>query len=140
MLLFKQKPTYIRTKDAYGKEIIALFDNRPIEKGGNVLKFSQKSIVLKKRIIIERKDFDNSKQADTIEELCDEFVVAYENNGYVVLSNLAQVRLYRGNNGFSNSQVYGAIWTDKGLIYVAKMNEKGDLELLWNKLNVLKKN
>ena len=25
---------------------------------------------------------------------------------------------------------YGAIWTSKGLIYVAKMNEKGDLELL----------
>ena len=26
--------------------------------------------------------------------------------------------------------VYGAIWTDKGLIYVAKMNDKGELELL----------
>ena len=26
--------------------------------------------------------------------------------------------------------IYGAIWTDKGLIYVAKMNEKGELELL----------
>jgi hypothetical protein len=28
------------------------------------------------------------------------------------------------------SKLYGAIWTDKGLIYVAKMNEKGELELL----------
>lgn len=26
--------------------------------------------------------------------------------------------------------VYGAIWTDKGLIYIAKMNDKGELELL----------
>ena len=26
--------------------------------------------------------------------------------------------------------IYGAIWTDKGLIYVAKMNDKGDLELI----------
>lgn len=26
--------------------------------------------------------------------------------------------------------VYGAIWTDKGLIYVAKINEKEDWELL----------
>ena len=26
--------------------------------------------------------------------------------------------------------IYGAIWTDKGLIYVAKMNEEGELELL----------
>ena len=25
---------------------------------------------------------------------------------------------------------YGAIWTDKGLIYVAKINEKRELELL----------
>ena len=25
---------------------------------------------------------------------------------------------------------YGAIWTDKGLIYVAKMNSNGELELL----------
>ena len=27
--------------------------------------------------------------------------------------------------------IYGAIWTDKGLIYAAKMNDKGELELLW---------
>ena len=26
--------------------------------------------------------------------------------------------------------VYGSIWTDKGLIYVAKMNDKGELELI----------
>ena len=26
--------------------------------------------------------------------------------------------------------VYGAIWTDKGLIYVAKMNNKGEFKLL----------
>ena len=25
---------------------------------------------------------------------------------------------------------YGAIWTDKGLIYVARMNEEGKFELL----------
>ena len=28
------------------------------------------------------------------------------------------------------TEIYGAIWTDKGLIYVAKMNDKGELELL----------
>ena len=27
-------------------------------------------------------------------------------------------------------EFYGAIWTDKGLIYIARMNIKGDLELL----------
>ena len=26
--------------------------------------------------------------------------------------------------------IKGAIWTDKGLIYVAKMNDKGELELI----------
>jgi hypothetical protein len=28
------------------------------------------------------------------------------------------------------SNLYGAIWTSKGLIYVAKMNKEGELELL----------
>ena len=32
--------------------------------------------------------------------------------------------------GDKKIQIYGAIWTDKGLIYVAKMNKKGELELL----------
>ncbi len=26
--------------------------------------------------------------------------------------------------------IYGAIWTEKGLTYVAKMNDEGELELL----------
>ena len=29
-----------------------------------------------------------------------------------------------------SDRLRGAIWTDKGLIYVAKMNDKGELELL----------
>ena len=28
------------------------------------------------------------------------------------------------------SKIYGAIFTDKGIIYVAKMNDEGELELL----------
>ena len=31
---------------------------------------------------------------------------------------------------YGGCDLFGAIWTDKGLIYVAKMNEKGELELL----------
>ena len=69
------------------------------------------------------------KQADTIEELCDELVVVFDTRppkpvvcGY----SIAQAKLYAGNTG----KIYGAIWTDKGLIYVAKMNKKGELELL----------
>ena len=62
------------------------------------------------------------KQADTIEELCDEFVVE-DRDEFAIFHNLKLAKQTKGI-------VYGAIWTDKGLIYVAKMNEKGELELL----------
>ena len=67
-------------------------------------------------------------QADTIEELCDEFVVRFDNNIQPVLCGHSkfQSKLYAGDRG----HIMGAIWTDKGLIYVAKMNDKGELELL----------
>lgn len=60
-------------------------------------------------------------QADTVEELCDEFVGIYKNICEVVIDK---------TNWNKYDIFYGAIWTDKGLIYVAKMNEKGVLELL----------
>lgn len=76
-------------------------------------------------------------QADTIEELCDEYVI--EKKGYTPF--VSQTLFYNGKehkedikalkeyySGYDN--IYGAIWTSKGLIYVAKMNNKGELELL----------
>jgi hypothetical protein len=83
-------------------------------------------------------------EADTIEELCDEFV--YKNRKYNKF--IGKVKANEGKDyikledkyGFETDNIlvglinwnliYGAIWTDKGLIYVAKMNEKGELELL----------
>lgn len=62
------------------------------------------------------------KQANTIEELCNEFVVE-DNYDFAIFSNLKLAMQTKGT-------CYGAIWTDKGLIYVAKMNDKGELELL----------
>lgn len=64
------------------------------------------------------------KQAETIEELCDEFVVIRDNE-YILVSYSDMKDWFD-----SSREKYGAIWTDKGLIYVAKMNEKGELELL----------
>ena len=61
------------------------------------------------------------KQADTIEELCDEGVCNNSLTGFVDI---------RGFELYKKYKCYGAIWTDKGLIYVAKMNDKGELELL----------
>lgn len=81
------------------------------------------------------------KQANTIEELCDEFVVylpKFAGIPYVVFSDSGHGTLFEeakdqyDDYTAHNEEVYlyGAIWTDKGLIYVAKMNEKGELELL----------
>lgn len=85
-------------------------------------------------------------EANTIEELCDEFVDTSElktsNTAellYDEFDNKNKCLVYYAEderrtiplNEFDDlSKIYGAIWTDKGLIYVAKMNNKGELELL----------
>lgn len=43
---------------------------------------------------------------------------------------LSDFEILKRENNYPTAQIYGAIWTDKGLIYVAKMNDKGELELL----------
>lgn len=69
------------------------------------------------------------KEADTIEELCDEFVVVFEDKNHIVYSQFKWAMDKAMWSGMPFI-IYGAVWTDKGLIYGAKMNEKGDLELL----------
>ena len=64
------------------------------------------------------------KTANTIKELCDEFVGI--NDGKPQMLRFVPYACAQ----YWNGGVYGAIWTDKGLIYVAKMNKKGELELL----------
>jgi hypothetical protein len=63
-------------------------------------------------------------QSDSIEKLCDEFVyVSKEDGNHMFHMN--------GIPHFTKlDDIYGAIWTKWGLKYVAKMNEKGELELL----------
>lgn len=120
---------YIRTKD--GKILIApnLYNN-----GGRVL--------LSDPPMYETRNAKNEwgcvfchdvvKQADTIEELCDGYVVIDKGNYKTLVDNRQLAYDYlRGVEGWCKTkEVFGAIWTDKGLIYVAKMNEKGELELL----------
>ena len=75
-------------------------------------------------------------QADTIEELCDEFVIEeYDLISEVLVArtmcnSIEDIEKVTVQKHKIKYRVYGAIWTDKGLIYVAKMNEKGELELL----------
>lgn len=70
---------------------------------------------------------DIIKQADTIEELCDEFVYCYRDD-MSILANEEQIKQIILVGRIQD--VRGAIWTDKGLIFVAKMNDKGELELI----------
>lgn len=108
---------YIRTKDKI-REIIEDF-------GGSC---NVKSTYPKGRPAIDNftvvSGIRFAPRADTIEDLCDEFVIVdkYGNKPRMVITDGFAVKM--------GHTVYGAIWTDKGLIYVAKMNEKGELELL----------
>ena len=82
-------------------------------------------------------------QSENIEELCDEFVwVDGDTNSHDLIRiscdrtacHLKEEPDYDYDFKYVLKQkfntIYGAIWTDKGLIYVAKMNEEGELELL----------
>ena len=74
---------------------------------------------------------DIIKQADTIEELCDEFVCVENEFLHLIVDIIDFKRDWQcAQITKRETKYYGAIWTDKGLIYVAKMNDKGELELL----------
>ena len=79
------------------------------------------------------------KQADTIEELCDEFVDIDNYDYYKIVHKngityaLSKTKRFIGHCDIRLKyigQIMGAIYTNKVIIYVAKMNEKGELELL----------
>ena len=73
-----------------------------------------------------------NRQADTIEELCDAFVIGNKPLPIIWSKKALEKDIMPKlkYHAEKNCEVYGAIWTDKGLIYVAKMNDKGELELL----------
>ena len=102
---------YIRTKDGIYEYVD--YDNECI---------IPMPIIKYKGQLTHCDECDIIKQADTIEELCDEFVVE-DNYDFAIFNNLKLARQTKGT-------CYGAIWTNKGLIYVAKMNDKGELELI----------
>lgn len=72
------------------------------------------------------------KVADTIEELCDEFVVDWLPTNHKDIFGIDEYskKVIESCIGNNKTNVYGAIWTSDGLIYVAKMNEDGKLELI----------
>lgn len=84
------------------------------------------------------------RKSENLEELCDEFVMThyFKETNYTKCEVLKEdkdlmikaVRLKKQHNKDKDLKnefnIYGAIWTDKGLIYVTKMNDKGELELI----------
>ena len=86
-----------------------------------------------KRIFNHIKEY---RLGDTIEELCDKFVYEYKSSVYknskpsYELVEMSLETMKATMEFFSGATFYGAIWTNKGLIYVAKMNSEGKLVLI----------
>ncbi len=77
---------------------------------------------------------EDAKQANTIEELCDEIVVIteYGNKTHREVFSIDKYSVIIAKSYLklkTPHKIYYAIWTNKGLIYVAKMNDEGVLEL-----------
>lgn len=75
--------------------------------------------------------YKDCRQSSNLADLCDNFVRIshhqythrFINSNFHYLKNLHE---YEDDE----IEIYGCIWTDKGLIYVAKMNDKGKLVLI----------
>ena len=110
---------YIKTKDGIYK-----VESETYHKKGYYIHRYEEDVILKDQVI---------KQSENLEELCDEFVGYFEcfNRSYYFIYKNSYDELKSDVQTFShNYSSYGAIWTSKGLIFVAKMNDEGDLELI----------
>ena len=110
---------YIRTKNRIYEVENILRDNGFV-KGYNV---GEMAFITKDQVI---------KQAETIEELCDEFVVIRDGtktNQLVRTDNIEYLKEMMKEDK-RIVEVKGAVWTDKGLKYVARLVEDGGLELI----------
>lgn len=140
------KPCKSNTRFHYGKPVIVSKENKAkyvrTETGIYEIEYDLDHIVITKQECPDTELF--IKKANTIEELCDELVFEF---GHSQFSNHLEVwHLYHEislkeevknalDDGYRADEdevktIYGAIWTERGLKYVAKMNEKGELELL----------
>ena len=134
---------YIRTKDGKILELARFHDRTThMAKGMGYITLIDKLKICDYEIRVK----DIVKQADTIEELCDEFVIHYA-YGYhlITLDDIDGVEIAFKDNfdyGFmlkfaleNDYEIYGAIWAIDGngaptLKSVAKANKKGEFDLL----------
>ena len=123
---------YIRT--IYGKKIMDVSKLKYVGETDTsymfckVYKNGKESKVIKcftKKVIL--------KTADTIEELCDKWVFDNKFGEKNVIKDIDFCSLETMKRRFDKGLITNvrlAIWTDKGLIFVARMNNKGELKLL----------
>lgn len=67
-------------------------------------------------------------KSENLEELCDKFV--YCQNGFYEMYSKLDFAHYDKEYIKNGGTIKGAIWTSKGLIYVAKMDSDGKLVLI----------
>ena len=105
---------YIRTKIGIYK-----VESETFYKQGYFVDRYEEDVILKKQVI---------KQSENIEELCDRFVVMDKETKEVmnIVSFLEYAKLW----SYCKYNIYGAIWTEWGLKYVVKLDDKGKLELI----------
>lgn len=116
---------YIRTKNRI-YEVESTLRDDGIIKGYNV---GEMAFIRKDQVI---------DQSENLEDLCDEFVARDTIDGTRGFAKLApkitsrkpSIIEARKMNTVEYWKVYGAIWTPKGLIFVAIMNKNGDLEFI----------
>lgn len=110
---------YIRTKDRIYQVESTLRDNGFV-KGYNI---GYMAFITKDQVI---------NQSENLEELCDEFVMVdnSDNKPYRPFIIYGKSLEELNERQSCNESLYGAIWTSKGLIYVAKMDSDGKLVLI----------
>ena len=103
---------YIRTKNK-----IYEVESETCDKKGYFI--GEYDVILKEQVI---------KQSENLEELCDRFVVLEKETKEVmnIVSFLAYAKLWSS----CKYNIYGAVWCEWGLKYVAKLDDKGELELI----------
>ena len=70
------------------------------------------------------------KISTNLEQLCDDFVAVCVDGQHDVYKFLTDGTRALGKDKVYIQDFFGGIWTKQGLIYVAKMNDNGEFELL----------
>ena len=116
---------YVRTKD--GKIIdISNIDMSYKPKANNIEELKEQ------HLIGEYKGIEIVKFADTIEELCDDFVIVEKNSrAKPIIDKILTINNLKSNlELLEDKDIFGGVWTERGLTYIAKLNKEGDLELI----------